>query len=268
MKKIENFEDLNEAIRLVRSLDRNDWNESIIEKFPKRLLEMIDYSYNEPRRRFDIGVYPKNLSVNIFAELLLGELNKLVINYKTDNTSVDIIKKISCYSTRDESFIVDGSMSFDKGLLIMGNVGCGKTVILTALANVLRIFPFYSQYDSRAETMQTNFIPVYKLVEGFTSSGYDIFTEGLKTKNDSRTSLLRNLIFIDDIGAENIVSNYGNTVNVVGEFIIRRYDTKIKTFTTTNLDPKTLKSFYGDRVYSRMREMFNFIAVGGGDRRH
>lgn len=267
MKKIDNFEDLNAAIKFVNSLDSSDDLESMKSKTPERLKETIEPFFNKITRRAEIGVYPKNISLDIFSQLLIIELNKLVVNYKFDRYSTDIINKISSYSTRDESFLIDESMNFDKGLLIMGNVGCGKTVLLTALSNLLRIFPFFIQWSFRVERLKTNFIPVYKLVEGYTSKGYDIFTDGLKTGSETHISILKDLLFIDDVGAENIVSNYGNTVNVVGELIIRRYDTKIKTFTTTNLDPKTLKSFYGERVYSRMREMFNFIAVDGGDRR-
>jgi DNA replication protein DnaC len=51
---------------------------------------------------------------------------------------------------------------------------------------------------------------------------------------------------------------------VMGEILLSRYDHYINnhmlTHATTNLSASELESFYGNRVRSRMREMFNLIA--------
>ena len=56
--------------------------------------------------------------------------------------------------------------------------------------------------------------------------------------------------------------------NVMGELLISRYElfpaTGIKTHITTNLTATVLENRYGDRVRSRMREMFNLISFQEG----
>ncbi len=50
----------------------------------------------------------------------------------------------------------------------------------------------------------------------------------------------------------------------MGEILLSRYDLflqrKIKTHATTNLNAQELEERYGNRVRSRMRQLFNLIA--------
>ena len=50
----------------------------------------------------------------------------------------------------------------------------------------------------------------------------------------------------------------------MGEILLSRYDlfqkNKIKTHATTNLNAQELEDRYGNRVRSRMRQLFNLIA--------
>jgi hypothetical protein len=50
----------------------------------------------------------------------------------------------------------------------------------------------------------------------------------------------------------------------MGEILLSRYDlflhNKIKTHATTNLNANELEERYGNRVRSRMRQLFNLIA--------
>ena len=68
----------------------------------------------------------------------------------------------------------------------------------------------------------------------------------------------------DDLGVEHVGRYYGKDCNVMGEILISRYDIfkqkGIKTHITTNLNADELQEKYGERVRSRMREMFNLIS--------
>jgi len=72
----------------------------------------------------------------------------------------------------------------------------------------------------------------------------------------------------DDLGAESTFKYYGYQCNVMGEILLSRYDHFISnhmlTHATTNLSASELEDYYGNRVRSRMREMFNLIAFDGG----
>lgn len=70
----------------------------------------------------------------------------------------------------------------------------------------------------------------------------------------------------DDLGVEPMGRNYGKDCNVMGEVLLSRYELfmqtkgKLKTHATTNLNAEELEERYGNRVRSRMRELFNLIA--------
>jgi DNA replication protein DnaC len=57
---------------------------------------------------------------------------------------------------------------------------------------------------------------------------------------------------------------HGNETNVMAEVMMSRYPLfihrKMLTHATTNLSAEELENLYGNRVRSRMREMFNLIA--------
>jgi len=68
----------------------------------------------------------------------------------------------------------------------------------------------------------------------------------------------------DDLGVETIGRHFGKDCNVMGEILLSRYDLflkrKIITHATTNLNAQELEDRYGNRVRSRMRQLFNLIA--------
>jgi len=57
--------------------------------------------------------------------------------------------------------------------------------------------------------------------------------------------------------------HFGKECNVLGEILLSRYelfmDHKLKTHATTNLNAQELEDRYGNRVRSRMRQLFNLI---------
>ncbi len=73
-------------------------------------------------------------------------------------------------------------------------------------------------------------------------------------------------LLIDDLGVEESRANhYGTQCNVIESVIMMRYnyrDTRL-THVTTNLDDTEILANYGERVYDRVREMFNIINLRG-----
>lgn len=97
-------------------------------------------------------------------------------------------------------------------------------------------------------------IPTRNIVFGFNHVGY-------KTIEDYGST---NYFCFDDLGVEPIGRHYGKDCNVLGEIMLSRYELflqhHIKTHATTNLNAEELEDRYGNRVRSRMRELFNLIA--------
>lgn len=68
----------------------------------------------------------------------------------------------------------------------------------------------------------------------------------------------------DDLGTEQQMKHFGNDCKVMAEILIGRYEQFIEnnsvTHITTNLSASELENAYGNRVRSRLRQMFNLIA--------
>ena len=67
-----------------------------------------------------------------------------------------------------------------------------------------------------------------------------------------------------DLGTETSIKYFGNETNEMAEILLCRYDLlinrKIQTYIITSLSATELEAAYGNRVRSRMRQMFNLIA--------
>jgi predicted ATPase len=151
--------------------------------------------------------------------------------------------------------------SLDKGIMLAGNFGVGKTWFMKLFArNQRQCFTLKNAKD---------------IADQFGNNGEDGLMEYVvKPKNpvnDQGVFYHTHLgLCIDDLGTEDLKNHFGNKRNVIGDLIEKRYsrgNTGVFLHTTTNLDAMELESFYGGRVTSRMREVFNIIEMNGKDRR-
>lgn len=178
--------------------------------------------------------------LNVKGKLLFGD------RFKIFDEDRDILFKLCNYFIQDKANCKKFGIDPGKGILLTGPVGCGKTSLL----NLLRyIVPRQKPYK---------IIPARNIVFGFNHLGY-------KTIEDYGDS---NYFCFDDLGVEPIGRHYGKDCNVMGEILLSRYDLfleyKIKTHATTNLNAKELEERYGNRVRSRMRELFNLVPFDRG----
>ncbi|SDS45155.1 ATPase [Christiangramia echinicola] len=190
--------------------------------------------------------FPKILVyLNAKGKLLFGEKFKI---YKKDQ---DILLKLCSYFIKDKENCKKFDIDLDKGLLLTGPVGCGKT-------SLIKLLHFLVPHQRKYVVM-----PCRNIVFAFNHLGY-------KTIEDYGES---NFFCFDDMGVEPMGRHYGKDCNVIGEILLSRYDlfleTKLKTHATTNLNAEELEERYGNRVRSRMRELFNLIAFDkkAGDKR-
>jgi len=190
--------------------------------------------------------FPKILVyLNAKGKLLFGEKFKI---YKKDK---DILLKLCSYFIKDKENCKKFDIDLDKGLLLTGPVGCGKT-------SLIKLLHFLVPHQRKYVVM-----PCRNIVFAFNHLGY-------KTIEDYGES---SFFCFDDMGVEPMGRHYGKDCNVIGEILLSRYDlfleTKLKTHATTNLNAEELEERYGNRVRSRMRELFNLIAFDekAGDKR-
>ncbi len=146
------------------------------------------------------------------------------------------------------------SLDLHKGIYLYGPTGTGKTSIMKAL------YQFADVTNVKRFEIDTTTAIVNKIRSG--ESSYVI--ENHITKNPWGKSIAT---CFDDLGMESELMVYGNKINPMAEILYGRYENELLTHATSNLKPERIKDKYGQRIYSRIHEMFNFIHVEGKDHR-
>jgi energy-coupling factor transporter ATP-binding protein EcfA2 len=211
---------------------------------------------------------------------LFGDSFKI---YKADHP---IIYKLMIYTIRDQKSCSSNNINLQKGILLTGPVGCGKTSLMQLMPYITPQFRAYAIFPTR------------NIVFSFNANGYDT----INTYSSKRACCF------DDLGAEPTGRHYGHDCNVMAEILISRYELtqpysreaaksswqrpaihklngtesnsiesqkrvvhkvpknipnpnalKI-THLTSNLNALEIEDRYGERVRSRLREMVNVLA--------
>ena len=170
--------------------------------------------------------------------------------YEEDKT---IIYKLIAHTLEDEKKAVELNINLEKGILLSGPVGCGKTSLMTLMKHLTKKENKYYVKSCREVSFE------------FIKDGYEVIHKYSKPKLHQKKA---GIICFDDLGTESNLKYFGNECNVMAEIILSRYDLfchseksrRVKTHITTNLSASEIEQYYGNRVRSRMRELFNLIA--------
>lgn len=151
--------------------------------------------------------------------------------------------------------------SLQKGLLLAGNYGTGKTWLMSLF---------------RKNNRQVYHVEHAKEVaKAFHKNGEEAIERHYnKIKNAFQDPVVLyqeySGLCMEDIGREDIKNSYGNRTNVIGDIMEARYINKCMGpffHGTTNFTVPQLEEFYGGMVVDRLRECNNLIELGGPSRR-
>jgi DNA replication protein DnaC len=164
------------------------------------------------------------------------------------------IIKLIAYFLKDEVTCSKEKIDLRKGILLSGPVGCGKTSLMTLMKyfndNRQNIYIVKSCRDISFEFIKDG----YEVIHRYTHQSFF---------RSAQNEIPKHYCF-DDLGTENNLKYFGNECNVMAEILLSRYDLfvsrKLVTHLTTNLSASEIEVAYGNRIRSRMREMFNLIA--------
>lgn len=154
-----------------------------------------------------------------------------------------------CWFLQDDIAAPQLELDLQKGVLLTGPVGCGKTTLMSLMKTIAfgkNKFIIKACREISFEFIEDGFSVIHKYSRG-TLYQY----------------LPKDYCF-DDLGTESSLKYYGNECNVMAEILLTRYDLfvaqKLITHVTTNLSASEIEEVYGNRVRSRMRAMFNLVA--------
>ena len=221
----------------------------------------IEYlkSVREPKEELK-EIIPTSSQIWKYFLKVYKEQNGCDFNYSNQDTVKNIEPLLYYLSDNFEKFKLCDNLtklsqpSLEKGMLIIGGYGNGKSSIMRALDKCL------------IGTTNT-----FKLF-----SANDVVHEFETTKNDEKVEFdakyLKGKRCFDDVLTEKVASNYGK-VDVFKDIIERRYDKKLITHINCNfIDGEVgnldsglaqFENRYGGRVYDRLFSMFNIIQFKG-----
>jgi DNA replication protein DnaC len=173
-------------------------------------------------------------------------------HFKIVETDYPIIYKLIAYFLKDEQTCFQYGINLNKGILLSGPVGCGKTSLMNIMKHLTKTEHKFSVKPCRDISFE------------FIQDGYEVihkYSKDLRLKGGQPTTLK---YCFDDLGVEQNLKYFGNECNVMAEILLSRYDIfttkKIQTHITTNLSASEIETHYGNRLRSRLRELCNLIA--------
>jgi hypothetical protein len=192
-----------------------------------------------------------------------------------DTQAHEIVKRFDYYARRSDMFedglpehwvfevdgvgLVQKQFFLEKGLLVIGNVGTGKTELFRILNSYNRYLK--SPYEFKMDV-------AWRYADKFRKDGQDAFS-GIGSHN----MYFDELCLTDENGnpTKEHAQLYGNKI-LSGEEIIRIRSEVFKrkgfvTHFTTNVPLQDLHRIYGERAFSRLIEMCNVMLYVGNDRR-
>lgn len=185
--------------------------------------------------------------------------------YQKSPETIQNLEPIIYYFAKDERFFNCPNIStlsqpsFDKGLLIIGGYGNGKTTIMKSFESIFQNIQGISFKGYTANEVVTMF-------EKITDD------ENEHTRTQFENAMYKGIRYFDDLKTERIASKYGK-VNLFKDILEERYNRKLKTHITCNFKEgfngnievgiSEFGERYGGRVYDRIFQMFNIIEFKG-----
>ena len=178
--------------------------------------------------------------------------------FRINILDIPTIHKLLIYMIKDQNTALKEQIDLSKGILLSGPIGCGKTSIMHLIRPFASPLSEYKIKTCREISFE------------FAKNGFDTIDK--YTLKQNYQSRLSGYCF-DDLGSEQQIKHFGNDCNVMAEVLITRYEQFVEnnsiTHLTSNLSASEIEGLYGNRLRSRMRNMFNLISfnINSNDKR-
>lgn len=164
----------------------------------------------------------------------------------TNEHNAGLIHTLCYFLSGDIRFEKELELDPNKGLLIRGISGLGKTYLVKCVA--------------KNKLKPISIVPMLRVADMVRQTGkFELVTEP------------NGIVYLDDVGTEQpTVMHYGTKINFFKDYIegVHLYPENYnRIIISTNNDFDEIQEKYGYRVRSRIREMFNIVDIYGTDMR-
>lgn len=174
-----------------------------------------------------------------------------------DKPRQEVYAKLTAYFSGCEKEANEMGLDMNKGIMLVGPVGCGKSSIMEGFKR-----------NPMADYRMINCLKIRQLYEA--NGPGTLLPYGVHSFHKHSTNPIH--YCFDDVGVEGEANWYGQKRYIMAEIILNRYDEwqkphiKMVTHITTNLivneKVNEFEELYGDRVADRIKHMFNLIPFG------
>lgn len=188
-----------------------------------------------------------------------------------DDETLENIKPIMYYFLKDDNFFFCQNLSklsqpsFDKGILLIGNFGNGKTAVMSTFEKIFKVIK-----SNSFKGYSTN--EVVNLFEKINPASSD----QIITRPEFDKMMNTGKRYFDDIKTERHASNFGK-MNLMKDILEVREKNNLLTHGSCNFKDgfdndiqaglDEFEEKYGSRLYDRIFKMFNIIEFKGKSRR-
>lgn len=159
-----------------------------------------------------------------------------------ENTKANIKAVAECLRSKAP----DEKAARKNGILLCGTCGNGKTTMMKAICDTLRLAQSAGLLGKWEPLMVMDAVELTKLYS--------------RSEDDFTTLRAKPLLGIEDMGREaEQVKNYGNAASPMCELLEFRYARMLYTVISTNLTPKEIRQKYGARIADRFNETMDVV---------
>lgn len=162
---------------------------------------------------------------------------------------------------RDVSrWLVSKESSF--GLFLCGLAGNGKTTMLRAIENLTNFLRSDEPYSSSQDEFPQRgivFVSAKEMVR-FAKAFNNPTAENREEVRRYKRMLNIEVLCVDDLGQEPKDSvSYGETITAAVDVLSYRYEKRLCTLVSSNLDASQISGYYDERLADRFREMMHVV---------
>ena len=184
--------------------------------------------------------------MEIRGKIIFGNQFRL---FQEDN---QVLLQFFAYFTGDQELCSHFEINVNKGLFLSGRTGVGKTIHM----KLIRQFLGYKDRFKMKACQQVS-------LEYMDQGSPVLMSYGRNFVDYVDQNTINTSYCFDDLGTEDEVKHFGTQTNAMGQVILMRYNLfqtrQVLTHFTSNLTADQIEKHYGERVRSRLREMYNWI---------